>query len=530
VQALNHEAACRIYRDALRTEQGDSLRGDREIQALGTLIDLADDLGREYGLVRALTWAERIVVRTETPAFARGLVHYFAANAWSGLRHLRRQGAARLEWEQPEYEREIAHLRHAKKQLDGSRDISRRCQVLTNLGNALDSRGRLVEAIAEWDAALQLDATFAMALGNRGMGFGWYGRVCYDPGHRLYLVRAALEGLTAALAKGGGQMMPDARQAFANYKQRIERGFAGSLRRKPRRSVRRRRWTKAETAYRRWCAHQRLFLNDLNDLGPSEIGMADVLTLPDHVTPLDEGPTLIGFFNQLKQEFAAARWLAYEGLMSDRVHFADRDVTLINTLDYPAYSLRAEQVKLAFRSTYSLFDKIAFFLNDYFALNIPERLVTLRTLSYDGKPSDRRLRPGLEGTQNLFLQALFWLSKDFFEPEMSVEQEMEPRSERTASVRNELEHKYLKLHEILVGRPKGRVKKSSFDHDRLAYSMSRSDFEDETLALLRRGRSALIYLTFAVRVEEARKEVERGKKGVLTMPVLTDAWEDDWKR
>ena len=46
-------------------------------------------------------------------------------------------------------------------------------------------------------------------------------------------------------------------------------------------------------------------------------------------------------------------------------------MTLTNTFDYPAYGLAVEQVRTAYRVAYSLFDKIAFFLNDYFSLNIP---------------------------------------------------------------------------------------------------------------------------------------------------------------
>ena len=38
-------------------------------------------------------------------------------------------------------------------------------------------------------------------------------------------------------------------------------------------------------------------LNDLNDLGALEIAMADLLSLPTFTTALNEGPSLLGFFN-----------------------------------------------------------------------------------------------------------------------------------------------------------------------------------------------------------------------------------------
>jgi LA2681-like HEPN len=42
--------------------------------------------------------------------------------------------------------------------------------------------------------------------------------------------------------------------------------------------------------------------------------------------------------------------------------------SLYNTLDYPTYSVAIEKVKAAYRLAYSLFDKIAFFLNAYLDL------------------------------------------------------------------------------------------------------------------------------------------------------------------
>ena len=104
-----------------------------------------------------------------------------------------------------------------------------------------------------------------------------------------------------------------------------------------------------ERAYRLWCLDNTLFLNPLNDLGPHRIAARDILHLPPFVTPIDEPPALLGLFNRLKQEFVTARWLNYDGTRSEGVHFADRSVSLYNTLDYPTYSIAIEKVKAAYR-------------------------------------------------------------------------------------------------------------------------------------------------------------------------------------
>jgi hypothetical protein len=109
----------------------------------------------------------------------------------------------------------------------------------------------------------------------------------------------------------------------------------------------------------------RLFLNPINDALERSVAADDGLALPSFVTKLGEPPTLIGFFNQLKQEYVSARWAYYGGTHSDRPHFSDRSVSLFNTLDYPTYGLAIEHVRTSFRVAYSLFDKVAFFLNSY---------------------------------------------------------------------------------------------------------------------------------------------------------------------
>jgi LA2681-like HEPN/Phasin protein len=49
----------------------------------------------------------------------------------------------------------------------------------------------------------------------------------------------------------------------------------------------------------------------------------------------------------MKQEFASARWLLYEGITARTTHFSDRQVRLSNTLDYPSYGLAVEKLKAA---------------------------------------------------------------------------------------------------------------------------------------------------------------------------------------
>jgi hypothetical protein len=249
------------------------------------------------------------------------------------------------------------------------------------------------------------------------------------------------------------------------------------------------------------------------------------MTLPSLTTPTDSTqPSIIGFFNQLKQEYISARYHLFAGLKAKRAHFSDRDVTLINTLDYPSYGLGIERSKMAFRVSYSIFDKIAYLLNDYFVLGIAERDVYFRKIWYRNSQPRDGLRPELYDPDNYGLKGLFWLAKDLYEPSREFAEAIEPEAQRLSEIRNHLEHKYFKIHDFM---PPHRSMQS-IGFEQLAYSIGRTEFENKTLRLMQLVRSALIYLIQAIYGEEYRRGRDQGDG--LTLPIILDTWEDDWKR
>jgi hypothetical protein len=498
------------------------------LNRIGVLIDVATDLEREDGIAEALEWCEKLAKRALSDTDA-ALLEYFRANAWTARqRQKHRDTAAVWNWEQPEVQQQLLHLRRAMRHPGYDKlDAIRQCQIQTNLGNQLSHIGRFVEALPRWEGALATRPRFAMALGNLGYGLKQYGHAIYDPGHAQLFFATAHAWLTAALAEDAELESYDSehvRAGFAKLRAHIEKhvdvedvrtsmkldgyDLGGSV---------------EEQEYRRWGLGERLFLNPLNDLGPYTIAARDVLSLPSYVTAIKESPTFTGLFNQMKQEFVSARWFLYECIRSCEPHFSDRGVTLYNTLDYPSYSLAVERAKAAYRIAYSLFDKVAFFLNDYAKLAVDPKFVYFRSVWYvDQNAKKRVIRDELVKLQNWPLRGLFWLSKDLFDPELR--DSADPDAQELYVIRNCLEHSYLKVHEMLIP---GRAADDPF-HDRLAHSIQREAFIAKTLLVLRRARAALIYLSLGMHHEERRRS--RGKKGGLVAPMYLDHWEDDWKR
>jgi len=516
------------YKSLISVENLKGLKAEAALEHIGLLVDLSLDLRQTDGLERAIRLSEELQKRQLT-AGQSATLHYFLANAWANLRSLSRADSDQVwDWEQEEMEKEIFHLRSALKE-EGFRQLpkERKCQVLTSLANLLDHIGRFVEAIEYWNKALDVAPAYGVARGNRGIGLVNYARVLYDQGHAAVFFKYAHADLKTALLS---VLHEDVRKAFDEHRMRIESvltpqdtdkdvdlyGFPLGA-------------SEREVQYRRWCLENRLFLNPLNDLGPYPIAARDVLTTPSIVVGINEGPYYTGFFNQMKQEFVSARYLYYDGIDAEQPHFSDRDVFLYNTLDYPSYSLAVEKMKSAFRMSYSLFDKIAYFLNHYLGFSIPKKSVNFRTFWYTSQRKDKGLRQDLQQGQNWPLRGLFWLSKDLFEDKPGFKESIEPDAQELHDIRNHLEHKYLKLHEDLwPGSPSDNDEASLALADTLAFSICRREFEAKTLRLVKMTRAALIYLSLAIHCEEQRRAKERGPDSVVP-GVPLDVWKDEWK-
>jgi hypothetical protein len=122
------------------------------------------------------------------------------------------------------------------------------------------------------------------------------------------------------------------------------------------------------------------------------------------------------------------------------------------------------------------------------------------------------------------LRGLYWLAKDLFDP--SIQDAMDPEARALLTIRNSLEHRYLKVHEILPPRSDNESILEMWT-DRLAHSVQRSDFEAKTLHLFKLARAAIIYLSIGLHREE-KKRGKRDPSKIAPMPL--DLWLDRWKK
>jgi len=167
---------------------------------------------------------------------------------------------------------------------------------------------------------------------------------------------------------------------------------------------------------------------------------------------------------------------------------------------------------LAFRIAYSLFDKIAVFINTYLELGIRPDRVDIRRLWYDARG---RLRPQFTRRKNWHMRGLFWLTQDLAASDPGFLEAIAPNAGSLQRIRNALEHRCLQLVWPDGPDPMGVVE-----------SLSLRDFEARCLEILKRARNALLHLSFAVHREEASKEEAFRKEGLIiaesTLPPLRE--------
>lgn len=478
------------------TTSGDS---EAALDALASLVDTADDEQNERALVKAIKLAEEI--ETNCSPTDACLVRYNRSNAWAALHRIRSTSENAWSWEQPELLEQLYWLR-AAIQHKGYAQLpsARRAQLHCNLGNALSLAGRFVDALGEWRQALNEQPILGMARGNLGKGLVQYGMALYDHGHTYWFLRFGQLELSKAVAGGIGRDGATYQEALAHFEgcladvEHLLTAYDGTTDDVlPTYSMGR---NKGEQHYQQWCLEHHLFLNPLNDLGAESVAAQDVLSLPSHCAD-KAGITYLAFFNQLKQEYSYARWCLYEGTKAQRVHFADRSTILAFNSDYAHYSIALEQVKTAFRCAYSLLDKIAYFINFYWQLGMPERSIYFRSLWYEiSKDKFRHIRQEFETSENLPLRGLFWLSKDIYSD--LLREVAHPNAKDLDSLRNHLEHKHVKIVDSLGL----MTNQSGIWNDQLAYKVEREEFQAKTERLLQLSRSALIHLCLAMHSKE----------------------------
>lgn len=141
----------------------------------------------------------------------------------------------------------------------------------------------------------------------------------------------------------------------------------------------------------------------------------------------------------------------------------------------------------------------------------------------DGKRRSKTLRDCFQSHPNLPLRGLYWLSKDLVEndkDDVVLGETMEPDAYKLRSIRNHLEHKYLKLHADSWSNV-DRSDNAMFN-DQWAVHLTVDELQKKTTRMLRLARSGIMYLSLAVHREESLRWSQA--ENVVTIPMVLPRW------
>lgn len=465
-----------------------------------TLLSLAieiDDAAEKNDSEKLENLVSRCQVLTNDQSFNKSILFFYQANCHASLASIR-SDRNRWSWQENETLSQVLCLRRSVSEASfDAIDRINKAKIFTNLGNSLNSLGRFIEAIRYWDLALNELPNFAMALGNKGIGVFEYAISLYDTGHSTILAHEASKLLKRAISRESlWDSGPDdaAKTAFLRYKNRstsfltdVEfnsefelEGFSLGK-------------SKAERTYRSWVLDRKLFLSPLNDAVSFSVAAADTIHLPSHRYNLPDTPRYPNYFNILKQEFITARYALFEARTGKPKHFSDTDTLLINGYDGVYFGYRNEQMKIAYKLAYSILDKVALFINEYFMVELPPGQVNFKKIWEQEKKGKLTLRPIFVDRENWPLRGLYFLSKDLFDENFLASSL--PEAKQLAELRNKAEHRFLSLQEFAFN------VESTENHIYVTVDA----FEQKVIKVLSMAREALIYLSLAMHREEGMR-------------------------
>lgn len=247
----------------------------------------------------------------------------------------------------------------------------------------------------------------------------------------------------------------------------------------------------------------------MNDISIDESYIAqDILSVPSIIAQIEDGPYYHSMFNQMKQEYVSARYLFFEGIEGEKSHYSDRGNLIYDTFDYSEYSFNLEKIKIAYKTVYSLFDKISYILNIYFNLGIDYRQVNFRKIWRGAKEK-------IISKENYILVGLYHISKELYNT-YSDEECVDDEYKNLDKIRNFLEHKHIRIKSMNIP--------SMFNEPKeFAYDISKEEMIQKTYSVFSLIRESIIYLSLSIYMEENKKE----KRGIF--PMVINPYPDEEK-
>lgn len=523
------------------------------IKQLNALAELADDLlldqNRKDELVELLK-VHMLTPFTFENDTCKGYFYYILGNCSSGIYKYHRES-----WYSKDlintvnlYQKAVYFLEKEKS------DLTLLSYTLTNLGNFLSSQGRCFCAQYYWDKAIEINRN-PVAIVSKATDILFRAEQLYDDSHKFIHYFFANKLILEAYKKidlleteqkiplqTGGRLYTFQKwydQSFKNEDFNFLKEYEQNTN------------TKQESRYLNWVAKKNLFINDLNDLLNDEIVFQDILGLPSMIQKINSALSLkesLVFhsnFDELRNEYTYARFLMFQAyeINVDSEHFYNKTYTHVYDTLHAIDNLKTSHMKASFRTLYSIFDKISYFIAKYFNLQIEDRKISFQKVF--GEYGGGSFKPNnvFKNSKNYFIHSLFYILKEIEENSKVPDFYLNIETYKLAKIRNHLEHRSFRIvddfgYELntkynsseVLGYQELLMEKDKLKENNLQSSseyieiiekikekeiksnyileMPISEFEQYLIDLARLVRNSLMYLCLAVHYEERLKPID----------------------
>jgi len=456
----------------------------------GFLIDIGNDLRDEKIVREGIALGELAITNTKHDK-TEAYLHYCLANGYTNLYQIMEKMGGAVDRTIPQSENLLqAKLHLIEATAIEIEDINLKTQLFVNLGNCLDTFGRGIEAINAYNEALRLNKKFPMAVANRAKALRAFAEI--SDKYRASVYVTAYQDIISViddpnLVRVGGS---EAKKAFELELDYIESRFQDKSLLKN--NIKHPRYktkglTKFEKFYLDFCSQERLFLNFHIHDDFCEAAIEDPVFIR-LITKVDDNDTFYNFakqLNQIKEDYAVARLNLVQSQYKQKAFDnISRRTSYVYALDYSQFNLYVGLLKSAFKDAFNILDKIAVFINDYYALGLKENNIYFTTPSvWEHKGV---IRKEILNSDNLSLYALYDIYRDF----------KLNRYQRIKQIRNALTHRRLIVFDSLISSVSDKTDEHNIDSDSLF---------QETINLMRLTKAAIIYLVNFVNTEEEKK-------------------------
>jgi tetratricopeptide (TPR) repeat protein len=442
------------------------------------------------------------------PVYGSAQLHYNVANAWQSLYDIERTRSGwrfNLEGTALSFEAKSAYWRSLAESPVGRVTP----QLLTNLGNALDASGRVVDALYYYERALAASPQFGMANCNRGLALLYLNRV--SGAYSVKLMYEMYRSFDAARKSQSSDAW--AKETSEREAERIAQAIRehGHEPTEDHHSVEQSdQEERLHDPYWSWCLQHSLALSE-HALYCRCIGARR-----DDLSILRPGTSLSGskvpkmelLLNRMKSEYCLSRALLFQSVAPERKPRWDLtpfEGTFTDLMDDEEIGMETELLRTSFRLCFGILDRVARGVCEFLGLAREKETIYFHRFWHSPRKDGDKRWAALNEIEGPGLVALYGLARDLNERDGG-------EWSRLKRYRNLFEHELCLIRKDSKSRdlPPWLDDK---DPPSIPYEQMKSDAAD----MLRFTRAAIFCFTFLVR-SRSRGNIDGPGGPAITFP------------